>query len=208
MTIVLLDARSDSLTVTWPVVEGAKTYALEMKTTPSGNADDGGNFRELSSKLTQPQAKKKNLAPAQSYSFWVAPVDDDKTVGSWTTHDEPFVTLSKAENDKAMEPPTTSISGNRALAVKWKKIEEGGNGYELQMRENKGDEGWKTIAASLSGTEVKKKNLVSDYGYQKQDGEGDEDEIAFLADGIVLPENNHATPMIPARPYRTPIARG
>ena len=154
------------MTVTWPVVEGAKTYALEMKTTPSGNADDGGNFRELSSKLTQPQAKKKNLAPAQSYSFRVAPVDDDETVGSWTTHDEPFVTLSKAEDEKAMEPPTTSIGGNRALAVKWKKIEEGGNGYELQMRENKGGEGWKTIAASLSGTEVKKKNLVSDHGYQ------------------------------------------
>lgn len=164
MPIVLLDARSDSLTVTWPVVAEAKTYVLEMKTTSSG--DDGGRFRELSSKLTQPQAKKKNLEPGQPYSFRVAPVDNDEKVGSWTTHDEPFVTLSKADQDKSMEPPTTSIGGNRALAVKWKKIEEGADGYELQMRENKGGEGWKTIAASLSGTEVKKKNLVSDHGYQ------------------------------------------
>lgn len=160
--------------VTWPVVAGAKKYVLEMKTM-SADDDDGG-FRELSSKLTQPQAKKKNLEPGQLYSFRVAPVmgnDDnvEKVVGSWITHDgEPFMTLSKTEGQKSMEAPTTSIGGNRALAIKWKQPELEGtaasSGYELQMRENKGGEGWKTIAASLSGTEVKKKNLVSDHGYQ------------------------------------------
>jgi thiol-disulfide isomerase/thioredoxin len=34
------------------------------------------------------------------------------------------------------------------------------------MRENNGGSQWSTIASSLSGTEVKKKNLTSDLGYQ------------------------------------------
>eukprot|EP00534_Pseudo-nitzschia_fraudulenta_P003347 CAMPEP_0201125098 /NCGR_PEP_ID=MMETSP0850-20130426/19149_1 /ASSEMBLY_ACC=CAM_ASM_000622 /TAXON_ID=183588 /ORGANISM="Pseudo-nitzschia fraudulenta, Strain WWA7" /LENGTH=329 /DNA_ID=CAMNT_0047392901 /DNA_START=117 /DNA_END=1103 /DNA_ORIENTATION=- len=160
--IALLDARSDSLTVTWPAIDGAKRYILELNT---GAGGDG--FRELSSKLTQPQAKKKNLAPGSSYSFRVAPVLDDDKAGSWITHDEAFATLSNEEGEKAMEAPTTSIGGNQALAVQWKPAEGSSTtGYELQMRENRGGETWKTIAASLSGTEVKKKNLASKSGYQ------------------------------------------
>jgi len=157
--ITLLDARSDSLTVTWPAVVGAKRYVLELKT------NEDGDFRELSSKLTQPQAKKKNLTPDQPHSFRLAPVMGDETIGSWITHMDAFRTLSKEEGDNSMELPTASTVGNQALAVKWKPA-EGATGYELQMRENKGGEGWKTIAASLSGTEVKKKNLVSESGYQ------------------------------------------
>lgn len=38
-------------------------------------------------------------------------------------------------------------------------------GYKLQMRENDGSGSWSTVAACLSGTEVKKKNLTSKYGY-------------------------------------------
>jgi len=38
--------------------------------------------------------------------------------------------------------------------------------YELQMRENGGGDIWKTVAPALGGTEVRKKNLISDRGYQ------------------------------------------
>ena len=162
--IELLDARSDSLTVTWPVVSGAKSYALELcSNVAESNESDDLVFRELSSKLTQPQAKKKNLSPDQSYFFRVAPVMQDSTRGSWETHDKAFRTLP--EGAESMEAPTVSIGGNHALSVKWKPF-EGAKGYELQMRENKGGEGWATIAASLSGTEARKKNLASLAGYQ------------------------------------------
>lgn len=159
MTITLLDARSDSLTVTWPVLPGAKRYVLELKTKTE-------DFRELSSKLTQSQAKKKNLTSGEPYFFRVAPVMGDETVGSWITHDEAFRTISKQDDDASMEAPTTSIGGNQALTVKWKAPTATTSGYELQMRENKGGESWKSIAASLSGTEAKKKNLTSSSGYQ------------------------------------------
>lgn len=38
-------------------------------------------------------------------------------------------------------------------------------GYKLQMRESDGKVGWSTVANCLSGTEVRKKNLTSKYGY-------------------------------------------
>lgn len=160
--IQLIDARSDSLTVTWPVMEGATKYVLELK---SNNDDE--DFRELSSKLTQPQAKKKNLTPDHDYWFRVAPIGKDDTRGSWMTHPQAFRTL--AEGTTSMEAPTTCIDGNQALTVRWKahsNDQVAKVGYELQMRENKGGEGWTTIAASLSGTQVRKKNLTASAGYQ------------------------------------------
>ena len=38
-------------------------------------------------------------------------------------------------------------------------------GYKLQMREDAGSGDWSTVAQCLSGTEVRKKNLTSKYGY-------------------------------------------
>lgn len=160
MTIELIDARSDSLTVTWPVVTGAKRYILELK------AKGDAGFRELSSKLTQPQARKKNLVAGGAYTFRVTPVLGDETNGPWMSHREAFSTLSEEEGEASMEAPTISRSGNHALVVRWKPTATREEGYELQMRENSGGAGWKTIAASFSGTEVRKKNLVSEKGYQ------------------------------------------
>lgn len=136
------------------------------------NADNDEDFRELSSKLTQPQARKKNLIPEQPHTFRVAPIfqssNEDEKVGSWITHEDAFRTISKAEDDNSLEAPTTAIGGNQALTVAWKPTKEAtyNSKYELQMRENKGGEEWKTIAASLSGIEAKKKNLTSRLGYQ------------------------------------------
>ena len=160
MTMIqLIDATSDSLTVTWPVVPGAKSYCLEMAS--ALDQDDNNiskmNFEELSSKLTQPQAKKKNLKPNSFYFFRVS-TDKD----SWISHPSPFRTLP--ETAKALEAPEVSLSGNKALKIQW--YPQGDSGYEIQMRENKGGEGWQTIAPQFKGTEVRKKNLTSTLGYQ------------------------------------------
>jgi thiol-disulfide isomerase/thioredoxin len=154
----LVDARSDSLTVTWEATPGATRYVLEYRNYETET------FQELSSKLTHVQARKRNLAPDQAYVFRVAPVVGE-TVGEWSSHDGPFRTLSTEEEKLSMPEPHTAPGGNQTLLVSWSKV-DGASGYELQMRENVGGVGWTIIAPNFSGTEVKKKNLTSKGGYQ------------------------------------------
>mmetsp|Transcript_6441 Transcript_6441/g.11724 ORF Transcript_6441/g.11724 Transcript_6441/m.11724 type:complete len:332 (+) Transcript_6441:91-1086(+) len=155
----LIDARSDSLTVTWPAMSDANQYVLEYRTA------DTETFQELSSKLTQTQARKRNLNPNTSYFFRVAPATSNNGSKSWITHTNAFRTLSVSEEKDSMAAPKVSNGGNQALVVSWSKT-DGAAGYELQMRENEGGKPWETVAPSLSGTEVKKKNLTSKSGYQ------------------------------------------
>lgn len=169
MSVTLLDARSDSLTVSWPAAEKENVkYRLEYS---SNQGDDG--FALLSDKLSQPQARKRNLTPGAEYLFRVQVVDggdDDDDSTSWMTHDQPFSCLTTEQESLSLEAPKVSHPGlNQTLQVSWKKLseeEEEDAKYELQMRENQGGTEWKTIAPSLSGTEVKKKNLTSKLGYQ------------------------------------------
>ena len=161
-TIIAIDARSTSLTVTWPGTEGAARYMLEYRTA------DKEDFELLSDKLTQTQARKRNLAPSQQYFFRVAAITNDVDADGlmWVTHPEAIATLSSEQESSAMAAPTALNSGsNEALHISWNKS-DGAAGYELQMRENQGGAEWKAIAPSLSGTEVKKKNLTSKFGYQ------------------------------------------
>jgi len=160
-SIVLVDARADSLTVTWQVSSGATRYRLEYRSTPQDE------FQLLSETLTQTQAKKKNLEPDTEYFFRVAAIfNDELAEKSWMTHGVAFRTLSEAEDSKAMGAPKAVGAGsNQALKVSWGKALDV-SGYELQMRENAGGADWATIASSLSGTEVKKRNLPSTLGYQ------------------------------------------
>ena len=201
-TISLLDARSDSLLITWPTTttdgsgggagaDGVR-YVLEYKFSGStndsndnsdGNGNGNGNeFIELSSKLTQPQVRKRNLQPNTKYWFRVAPVSSSneqqhqqhKQQGTeWITTPQPFLTLSKEQEAQSMDAPTVSPSGNQAVVVSWKakrQKESGavGGGYEIQMRENVGGVGWTTIATNFSSPtmQVRKKNLTSKAGYQ------------------------------------------
>lgn len=179
-SIAVIDARSTSLTITWPEVENATRYILSYRsvgsttddttTTTNTNAD----FEILSSVLTQPQARKRNLSPSSRYLFRVAGVlnddaDDSLTAtGPWTTHDVPFSTLSiEAEQNSMPAPTVIDAWSNLALLVSWTETVEGEtSGYRLQMREDRGGARWTTIARSLTGTEVKKKNLHSPLGYR------------------------------------------
>jgi thiol-disulfide isomerase/thioredoxin len=161
MTVTLFDARSDSLTVSWTATEGVSKYILEYKT-----ADDD-EFALLSDKLSQPQARKRHLTPGKDYFFRVAAVGSEEGERSWQTHSEPFACLSTDQDEKSMAAPkVTNAGSNQAFNISWIKASTASESYELQMRENQGGEEWMTIAPSLSGTEVKKKNLTSKFGYQ------------------------------------------
>jgi thiol-disulfide isomerase/thioredoxin len=159
--LLLLDARSDSLTVTWPPTEGASKYRLEYRTA------DQEDFELLSEKLTQTQARKKNLSPEKDYYFRVAPIVNDVLKDdAWIKNDEPFRPITTELESKGMNAPIVVGAGsNQALKIVWSKKTDA-TGYELQMRENAGGVEWTTIAPALSGTEVKKKNLTSSLGYQ------------------------------------------
>lgn len=175
MSVTLIDARSDSLTVSWPAAEQDNVkYRLEYKSTDDEN-DDG--FTLLSDKLSQPQARKRNLTPGMDYFFRVQVVDsgDDST---WITNTEPFSSLTTDQESKSLEAPKVSHPGlNQTLHVSWKAAsdDDDSNKYELQMRENQGGTEWKTIAPSLSGLEVNKKNLTSTSGYQFRVRHNEED---------------------------------
>lgn len=108
---------------------------------------------------------------------------------------KPFQVLTMMEQSRRMEMPGARIDTSVASAdpksyvahVTWNAYEDPLlAGYKLQMRESKGDAAWSTVAACLSGTEVRKKNLNSKYGYQfrvrpvlQGESGGDEDNLDF-----------------------------
>lgn len=181
-SIVLVDAADSALTVSWPAssAEGA-TYELQFRTT----ADDESAFQTLSSTLKSPQARKKNLEQGTCYEFRVRASAGDVS-GEWITHESPFATLTTAQEADRMAAPTAEGDGNRAAIVRW-DAKDGAPGYELQMRENVGGASWSTVAAKLSNTEVRKKNLDNVAGYQFRVRKADDSEAPFsLASGAVV----------------------
>ena len=166
MGITLIDATADSLTVSWAEIEGAIRYVLQYRKNTSSDSEE---FHTLSEKLSSTQARKKNLVDENGTGFFFrvgAVLKGQEDVFSWKIHQEPFKLLSSDEESSRMEAPTTTLAGtNEAIIVSWKPPEKKTT-YELQMRENIGGAQWKSIASSLSGTEVRKKNLSSKNGYQ------------------------------------------
>lgn len=176
--ITLIDASKDSLTVSWPdakpAASGARyVYVLQYK---RASAD---TFETLSEQLTSTQARKKNLSDPESDGFFFRVIskpenedfqEDKYSDKDWITHAEPFRLLSEEEEQGRMKAPTAILAGsNLAVKISWTAPTDDSsskNGYELQMRESSGGCPWETIAPSLSGTEVKKKNLASKNGYQ------------------------------------------
>jgi thiol-disulfide isomerase/thioredoxin len=163
--IVLVDATSSSITVTWPSTEGAERYVLQYR------KSKGTTFEVLSDKLQSTQAKKKNLLDEDSagYLFRVGTIlngQDSVDENSWISHAEPFYLLSNNDEKIRMEPPKVSLGGsNASLLLTWSPFNDTAT-YEIQMRENSGGIGWETIAKSFKRTEVRKKNLSPDVGYQ------------------------------------------
>lgn len=166
MSVVLIDATSSSLTVSWPRTEGAIRYVLEYKTAQQDE------FQVLSDKLTQPQARKRNLDHEDGYFFRAGAIVGDSTeVTLWATHEKVFRLFTADQESQCMAAPTAKNAGsNQALIITWQQTSsddvDGAASYELQMRENQGGAEWTTIAPSLASTQVRKKNLTSKLGYQ------------------------------------------
>mmetsp|Transcript_23837 Transcript_23837/g.36845 ORF Transcript_23837/g.36845 Transcript_23837/m.36845 type:complete len:351 (-) Transcript_23837:1601-2653(-) len=172
MSIVLLDSTSSSLTVSWTEIANAKRYILQYRQPTSDT------FETLSAKLTSTQARKRNLQDEQGngFSFRVGAItttssddaNEEESIKEWIGHAKPFHLLSKNEEEEyQMRAPKVVLAGsNQAVIVSWSGASTATTKYELQMRENQGGTPWNTIASSLSGTEVRKKNLISKLGYQ------------------------------------------
>ncbi|GKY92842.1 hypothetical protein MPSEU_000253800 [Mayamaea pseudoterrestris] len=165
MSLTLIDATNDSITISWPgPLDGTTKYVLQYR-----RADqDESAFQTLSDGLTTTQARKKHLKDDNKvgYIFRAKSASSKDDDASWVTHSEPFHLLSDEDELKRLPSPVVTLGGsNQALQVQWSAAANL-TAYELQMRENVGGEPWKTIAASVSGTEVRKKNLTSTQGYQ------------------------------------------
>lgn len=151
-----MDARSDSLTISWPGTKLATCYILECRTADT-------DWEVLSENLTQTQVRKKNLDPEFEYFFRVAAVFDDGP-GEWMFHEEGFFPLTEEEEEYAMAAPRVRKLENECLVISWDPVDDA-YAYELQMRENTGGAEWFTIANELEVTEVKKRHLKSRVGY-------------------------------------------
>jgi len=158
MSIVLVDARSDSLTVSWPAITGADYYLLEFRT-------DDADWELLADDLVQPMARKHNLLSNVPYYFRAAPIYRNDKIGQWMIHRQGYCTLDMDEEEYCMAPPLTETCASATLMITWEHVEEAFF-YELQMRENRGGAAWQTVGDEVQGTEVRKRNLTSTYGYQ------------------------------------------
>ena len=162
--VVLVDARCDSIVISWEAQEDAVCYILEYRTVSPLEPD----FQRLAEDIQGTSSRKRNLLPETQYFFRVAPVYADDHVGPWVTHREAFETLSQEQDeDYAMAAPIVTVpSEPHALIITWEEVEEEIAGFELQMRENKGGARWFSFETSGNQSEVKKKNLKSPWGYQ------------------------------------------
>ena len=184
--IKLIDADDEALTVTWRKINGATHYHLEYR--PSA-----GDFKwtTLSDSLATTQVRKKNLEDytRQGFFFRVTAIiggrRDDRTM----THEKAFKLLEEDVAESRMEAPTVRRDGEEGVAlISWKNAQltihpttqqefkkyeivpirpdDPPTRYDLQMRENVGGKGWKTIASDLQQLQVRKKNLTLSQGYQ------------------------------------------
>lgn len=157
----LIDLSENSLTVSWTEVPQAQRYVLQYCKNVSS---DQLVFETLSESLTTTQVLKRNLGQG-AYVFRVGAVMKGETEPqSWITHNEPFQVLTEVQEQSRMARPRVEPAGHKAAKLSWEAVDNA-SGYELQMRENEGGVAWTTIPTSISGTEVRKKNLNSKKGY-------------------------------------------
>jgi len=162
--VVLVDSRSDSVTISWTKAEEAVCYILEYRTVNPLEPD----WQRLAEDIQGTSSRKRNLTPESEYYFRISPVYEDDTMGPWVTHNDVFETLTQEQDeDYAMAAPIVTIPVEpNALIITWEEVDEEVHGFEMQMRENKGGARWLGFQVSDQSSEVKKKNLTSPWGYQ------------------------------------------
>ncbi len=162
---------NECLVISWDPVEDAYAYELQMRENTGG-----AEWFTIADEIEVTEVKKRRLKSKFGYMFRVRPLNgeydeafsapSEVNIACSGSKSQPGARVApQAAEDFSMAAPWVKNAGPQALLIRWIKY-DGASGYELQMRENtkKGD--WTTIAANLSGTEVKKNNLTSVSGYQ------------------------------------------
>lgn len=178
----------DTLLVTWDDVPDANAFELQMREN-RGGAGWVTIVKETNDLEVEVKQKKQHVGTGLAYQFRVRPTNGEYEE-PWSEPSDPVapgpVSPRHKQRKKSSKTPAPTNSGNsraqrnpnemaapwiknagmkNAVLVCWQKV-EGVVGYELQMKENVSRSEWSTIAARLTGTEVRKKNLVSTSGYQ------------------------------------------
>ncbi|CAJ1968938.1 unnamed protein product [Cylindrotheca closterium] len=160
--IVLIDARSTTLTISWPPIQDVAFYLLEYRT----NIEN--QWEMLADDLTLTEIRKTQLDCKKEYFFRVAAIYKDDTLSGWISHKEPFQPLPvKEDREFSMAPPVVNrLKEKETLMIEWEAIEEDIYAFELQFRQNRGGQPWITISEDLHSNQVRKRNLTCKWGYQ------------------------------------------
>ncbi len=145
MSIVLVDASADSLTVSWPDVDAVSSSSKKNSSTAKAsyhlqyrryNANEDNNvdstsqssgYETLSKSLHTTLVRKKNLVDPDENGFLfrvrksTAPIDDEYNQYEWMSHTEPFYLLTEEQASNSMvNPPAVTYGGiNASLRVSW-----------------------------------------------------------------------------------------
>lgn len=146
MSIVLIDASADSITVSWPDPNAisssssnkkSTTYCLQYRrhktSTNEKECEDeaGHKYETLSNSLHTTLVRKKNLIDPDQNGFMFRVrkstttdstlEDDEYNHYEWMTHTEPFYLLTKEQDSKRIvEPPSVTYGGtNASLRISW-----------------------------------------------------------------------------------------
>lgn len=154
-------------------------YELQMKEIIPGYSQEEG-WETIAARLSGTEVRKKNLWSANGYQFRVRPVDGPMS-GRFSNHSNPVILpqTSKMRQARARAGAKLSQDVIHSMPAPWFKGANEKNAiiicwqpqarvtaYTLQMKECAQGETWQTIAPRLANTEVKKKNLFSQNGYQ------------------------------------------
>jgi hypothetical protein len=135
--------------------------------------------------------------PQQQYGEEEEYYEDDD--GYYEEEQQYAPSQNYAYNEDCMPAPWFKAAGEGAILVCWQK-QYGATGYELQMQEvvpgQAPDEGWNIIAAHLTNTEVKKKNLWSSSGYKFRvralDGPEAKSGYSNVSNPVILPQSSRS----------------
>lgn len=163
----LQEVTFDSMTVAWTPVKANSgsshpTYELQMQE-QERNGHEKSEWRTLSSSLSTPVVKKKNLKPNYLYWFRVRPVESAEH--TWSPSSGPWQ-IPDATTTVQLDAPTLVSADAESVTLKWG--EAAGvelEGYKVRYRDDASCGRWTEISTLLQGTSLRKKNLVAGKSY-------------------------------------------
>ena len=137
---------------------------------------DRQKYKTFSNKLHVAETKLDRFKDPHQQGFFVrvGPVmKNENGVAYWMTHKEPIRLLSEDDGKRRMEAPTVDLGGKfESLLISWskppkeKKKKQYEGPFELQMRECKPGDNWKTIAEEAHDCRVRKLHIPQQKQFQ------------------------------------------